>query len=176
MTTNFRYYDPVRNWKRIQPHLKRFEPILVRDFNRFTYGRWGQSFEAGMVPRQFESCDWDIDHRGREPRYWQYVKHAACHWLVNHSLELAQAVMPASEWRILSSELHSTVYDGHGMLFDFNFCALGIEPEEAYLMSRNEGKGRILKPGKHLRCYYAGHWSNDAEKRKRLSQGEHLKV
>jgi len=159
MTTKFRYYDPVRNWNRIQPHLKRVEPILVRDFNRFTYGRWRQRFEAGMVPRQFESCDWDVGHRGRQPRYWQYVKHSACHWLVNHNLELAQLVVPDAEWRILTSDLHSTVYDGHGLLFDFNFCALGITPQEAYRMAR-EG-GEILKPGEHLTLHYAEHYSVD---------------
>ena len=26
--------------------------------------------------REFESCDWEIGHRG--PRYWRYVKHGAC--------------------------------------------------------------------------------------------------
>jgi hypothetical protein len=50
------------------------------------------------------------------------------------------------------------------MLFDFNFCALGIAPEEAYSMARNAGKGRILKPGKHLMAYYAEHWSNERRK------------
>ena len=146
MTTKFRYYDPIRNWRRIQPHLKRVEPILVRDFNRYTYGRWSEPFEAGMVPDQFESCDWSLEHRGRRPRYWQYVKHAASHWLVNHNLELAKAVVPNSEWRILSSELHSTVYNDRGLLFDLNFCAFGIAAQQAYSQARNDGKGEILKP------------------------------
>ena len=159
MTIKFRYYDPMRNWNRIQPHLKRLEPILVRDFNRYTYGRWREPFKAGMVPFQFESCDWHLQHRGRTPRFWQYVKHAACHWLVNHNLELAKAVVPNSEWRILSSELHSTVYNDRGLLFDLNFCALGIAPQQAYSLARNGGKGEILKPGEHLTVHYAQHYS-----------------
>jgi hypothetical protein len=110
-----------------------------------------------MVPHEFESCDWWTEHRGPIPSYWQYVKHAACHWLVNHNLELAKAVVPDSEWRILTSELHSTVYNGHGVLFDFNFCALGISPEEAYRMARDGGNGKILKPGEHLTVHYAEH-------------------
>ena len=164
MTKKFRYYyyDPIRNWNRIRPHLKHVEPILVRDFNRFTYGRWRQRFKAGMPPFDFETCDWWCEHRGRMPRYWQYVKHAACHWLVNHNLELAKAVVPKSEWRILTSELHSTVYNGDGMLFDFNFCALGISPREAYRMARDAGKGKILKPGEHLTVHDAEHWRRDS--------------
>src|SRR4051812_16404523 len=161
MTKNFRYFDPVRNWNRIRPHLKGLEPILVRDFNRFTFGRWGQTFEAGMLPYEFETCDWRTQRRGRPPRYWQYVKHSACHWLVNHGLELAMAVVPDSEWRIVTSQLHSTVYDGHGMLFDFNFLALGASPEQAYRLARNAGKGRSLKPGKHLTVYFAQHCRAD---------------
>jgi hypothetical protein len=55
-----------------------------------------------------------------------YVKHAACHWLVNFALELAQHVEPNRAWRIITSQEHSTVWDGKDTLFDFNFLALGV--------------------------------------------------
>ena len=58
-----RYYDPIRNWRRIQPHLAKAESVLVRDFNKFTYGRWRQKFAAGMFPMS-SSCDWWCEHRG----------------------------------------------------------------------------------------------------------------
>lgn len=160
----YSYYDPVRNWRRIEQHLSAVEPVLVHDFNRFTWGTWRRKFEAGMYPDQFESCDWRIDRRGRWPRYWKYVKHAACHWLVNHNLELAQAVQPDFEWRILTSVRHSTVYNGHGMLFDLNFCALQISPRDAYRLARNGGRGKILKPGQHLIVHYAEHWRREKER------------
>jgi hypothetical protein len=145
---SLRYYDPVKNWRRIRPHLPDVEHILVRDFNKYTYGLWGEDFKPGHLPREFEDYDWDIRRRGRRPPYWGYVKHAACHWLVNHNLELAQRVRPQDQWRILTSPAHSTVYNGHQLLFDLNFCALRISPREAFELARKDGD--VLAPGEHL--------------------------
>jgi hypothetical protein len=87
------FYDAIKNWRRIKPHLAdpEFNRILVEDFNKYTYGRWRKRFpaEGRPYPRSFESCDWDWGHRGRQPSYWRYVKHAACHWLVNSNLRLS---------------------------------------------------------------------------------------
>lgn len=155
------YYDVQRHWRRIRAHL--VNPVvadtLVRDFNKFTFGRWGHEFLPGMVPHEFESCDWWVDHRGRKPAYWQYVKHAACHWLVNFNLELAQASLPDRVWRIISSSDHSTVWDGDVTLFDPNFLALGVSPAECYRKARH--KGQILKPGDHLAVHFADHYNVD---------------
>jgi hypothetical protein len=151
------YFDPIKNWRRIKPHLAEVEPVLVRDFSKFTWGRWREKFTATHTPHEFESCDWWMEHRGRMPSYWQYVKHAACHWLVNFNLELAQLTLPKETWRIISSQAHSTVYNGEGMLVDFNFCALGIPAKDAYRLARTDGE--ILKPGKHIKVHYAEHFS-----------------
>src|SRR3954465_6489025 len=107
-----RYYPLQRNWTRkIVPHLgnARLRAVLVRDFNKFTYGRWRSTFKPGELPAAYESCDWFDSHRGRPPRYWSYVKHSACHWTVNCALELAQLAEPKRPWRIITSQLHSTV-------------------------------------------------------------------
>jgi hypothetical protein len=66
-----KYYDLKRNWYRVKPHLenKELNDILVRDFNKFTFGRWGRKFTYGDLPCEFESCDWDIDHRGKRPAF-----------------------------------------------------------------------------------------------------------
>jgi len=153
------YYDLQRNWRRIRPHLTdpTVASVLVRDFNKFTFGRWEHEFLPGMVPHEFETCDWWCSHRGRLPAYWQYVKHAACHWLVNFNLELAQASVRGREWRIVSSRNHSTVWDGDVTLFDPNFQALKVAPAECYAMAR----GRVLKPGQHLTVNFAAHYSAD---------------
>lgn len=155
------YYDVMRHWRRVRPHLA--DPIvanvLVFDFNLYTYGRWKQPFEPGMVPHEFESCDWWLSHRGRKPAFWQYVKHAACHWLVNFNLELAKASVSDRVWRVITSDRHSTVWDGEQTLFDMNFLALGVAPAEAYRMARRNGE--ILKPGEHLDLGFAEHYSID---------------
>lgn len=136
-----RYYDLKRHWtRRIEPHLAdaKLNDVLVRDFNLFTYGRWRQPFAYGQFPREFESCDWCWDHRGPEPRFWRYVKHPACHWLVNFNLRLAQLVEPGREWRILTSDKHSTVWDGDRTLFDLNFLALGVPPDECFRLANGK--------------------------------------
>ena len=87
--------------------------------------------------------------RGPNPAYWRYVKHAACHWLVNFNLRLAEQVEPKRTWRIVSSDAHSTVWDGELTLFDFNFHALCIEPEAAFRLA-SEG-GQVLKPSREIK-------------------------
>jgi hypothetical protein len=89
------------------------------------------------------------------PRFWQYVKHSACHWLVNFNLELAMQVEPNRMWRILTSEEHSTVWDGNITLFDMNFLALGVTPKEAFNIANEEH----LPPGQHVEVHFAEHYS-----------------
>jgi hypothetical protein len=72
------YYPIQKNWsRRIKPHLtnKRVQATLVRDFNKYTYGRWRQRFLPGMRPTEFESCDWRVTRGGRQPEYFDFVKH-----------------------------------------------------------------------------------------------------
>lgn len=158
--TNYRYYDLPRHWTRkIEPHLgdKKLNDILVRDFNKYTTGISKRQFARGQYPYQFESCDWNIFHRGPHPRYWRYVKHAACHWLVNFNLRLAQLVEPDRPWRIVTSEKHSTVWDGSRTIFEFNFLAFGTPADECFALAN----GLHLLVGKQLRVYMAEHWSVD---------------
>lgn len=152
-----KYFPIQKKWAKIKPFIndKEVQKVLVRDFNKFTYGRWHQEFKAGMKPTEFESCDWrcNTGKRGRQPEYWDYVKHAACHWLVNFNLKLAMLVEPTKQWRIVTSDNHSTVWDGEDTLFDFNFSALGVDVNEAWTLADQDG--RHLKPGKQMRVYYS---------------------
>lgn len=154
-----RYYDlKGSNWTRVvAPHLQdeEVQRVLARDFHKFTMGRWNERFEKGMVPRDFESCDWDI--WCRRCRFHDYVKHAACHWIVNFALALARAVSPRRRWRIITTQAHSTVWDGQFTLFDFNFYAFGIPAMETF----QTAYGRELPVGRYLRVYYAEHFSRD---------------
>jgi hypothetical protein len=47
-----KYYDLKKNWRRVRPHLadKKLNNILVKDFNKFTFGRWRQEFTHGRIP------------------------------------------------------------------------------------------------------------------------------
>lgn len=152
-----KYYLIQKKWPKIKAVINRMDiqSVLVKDFNKYTYGRWHQQFKHGMKPTEFESCDWrcNTGKRGRQPEFWGYVKHAACHWVVNFNLKLAMAVEPDREWRIVTSDSHSTVWDGKDTLFDMNFLALGIDVNETWALADQDGKH--LKPGKMMRVYYA---------------------
>ena len=148
-----RYYDVTRHWtRRIESHLQdeTLNNILVADFNDYTQSRWGKVFYPGMYPEDIESCDWRLNHRGRTPRFWRYVKHGACHWIVNFCMRLATLVEPTRNWRILTSDEHSTVWDGKNTLFEFNYLALGISAEECFASANAEE----LLPGEYLVCDY----------------------
>jgi hypothetical protein len=153
------YYDLKKNWRKVKKHLndKKLNHLLVRDMNKFSYGRWHTPFKPGMLPEDIESCDWRFDHRGRQPAYWRYVKHSACHWIVNFTLRLAQLTLPNEEWHIVKSDKHSTVWNGKELLFDFNFQALGIEANECFEMAHTNGK--VLPVGKYARCYTLPHYT-----------------
>jgi hypothetical protein len=148
-----RYYDLKRNWtRRITPYLadKDLNEILTRDFNLYRMGRWARPFTHGMLPAQIENCDWRCGHQGRYPRFWSYVKQGACHWIVNFALRLACLAEPAKDWRIVTSDSHSTVWDGEQTLFEFNYQAFGVPPGVCWTDAST--KGQVLKPGHQEPC------------------------
>jgi len=156
-----KYYDLQRNWPKVRPHLRNRElnDILVRDFNKFTWGRWRQKFRPGQFPQEFESCFWWLDdpRPGRKPAFWRYTKHSACHWLVNFNLRLAMLVRPKRKWHIITSDEHSTVWDGEDTLFEFNYLAMGIPAMECF----NRAFDGQLAPGELLMVYYARHYKKE---------------
>lgn len=160
-----KYYPISKKWSKIKKHLdnKEFNDILVSDFNKFTYGRWKQVFKHGMFPFDFESCDWHCEKKGRRPEFWKYVKHAAAFWLVNSNLKLAMLTESTKDWQIVVSEKHATVWDGEETLFDMNFTALGVDPDECFELAYTDGE--LLEIGKPMEVYFAEHYSVDQKRR-----------
>ena len=66
---------------------------------------------------------------------------------------------PLRPWRIITSPEHATVWDGDATLFDFNFQAMGITPDECFKLANK----RVLKPGKHQEVHFAAHWIEECE-------------
>ena len=158
------YYDVQKNWRKIRPFLEdeEFLDLLIEDFDRYTWGRIKEHFEYGMMPHDFESCDWWLDHRGRRPAFWDYVKHAASHWLVNKDLRLAMLVEPKRPWRIITSEEHSTVWDGGDLIFSMNFQALGVDVKEGFDMANKFE----FEPGEYMEVGEPLHYSEAYPKAK----------
>ena len=148
----FRYYDLKKNWRKVRPHLS--DPlanyILVNDFNKFTRGKWRKPFLHGQYPADFDCDCWqdELDDERPSPRYayMNYVAHGACHWLANFALRLAMLTEPSREWRVISSEYHSTVWDGRNTLFEFNWQAFGTPPADCFQAAFD----RELPPGKYM--------------------------
>src|SRR5215831_19037268 len=61
--------------------------------------------------------------------------------------------LPKKPWRIITSVKHSTVWDGDDTLFDFNFQAMGIPPDECF----QDANKKMKKPGQHIVCHFAQH-------------------
>lgn len=158
-----KYYDVQKNWRKIKPFLndEEFQSILVEDFNKFTFGHWGRKFERGMMPFEFESCDWWLDHRGRRPAFWNYVKHAASYWLCNKDLRLAMLVEPKHKWRIIAGD-HYTVWNGKNLIFSMNFQALGVDAQEGFDMADEYE----LEPGEYMEVELALHCTDSRPKAK----------
>ncbi len=101
------YYPIQKKWKKIKALINtpEVQAVMIRDMHKYTHGRWSLPFTYGMKPTDVESCDWRYSEpkRGRQPEYWDYVKHAACHWLVNFNLKLAELMEPKRKWRIITS-------------------------------------------------------------------------
>src|SRR5262249_38175258 len=78
-------------------------------------------------------------------------------WWSISNLELAQLVLPKKPWRIISSVKRSTVWDGDDTLFDFNFQAMGIPPDECF----QDANKKMKKPGQHIVCHFAQHYTKE---------------
>ena len=156
-TAKFRYYDLKKNWRKVKRHLSDpvLNDILVEDFNKLTLGRWNEPFSEDQYPANFEDYEWWLN-RFDDPKfkfcpYMRYVKHAASHWLVNFALRLAMLVEPNREWRIITSDHHNTVWDGHDTLFDFNWQAFGVPAEECFCSAHDQ----VLRPGEFIKTAFA---------------------
>ncbi len=162
------YFPIQKHWRKLKPIFESREARSIWWPNMLEYleqrahqngynHRLTPEYRARLhLPRDFDSCDWRYnceDRKGRQPRFWDYACHSACHWIVDLCLYVASTAYPDVPWRIVSSSKHSTVWNGdtnNPVLFDVNFLAIGVTPKEALKLAK---RGRELKPGKVLRWW-----------------------
>jgi hypothetical protein len=153
------YYPVQQRWRRLRPI---YESWMARSIwlpEMFAYQAtrmedYGVSYAYPEVtpalrPADWESMDWRYGsgRRGPEPGYWQYVCAGACHWLCSVNLFVAERAEPKRPWRIVTSDKHSTVWDGDQTLWDLNFLALGIAPELCWKDAAEHHTAVHLEPG-----------------------------
>lgn len=139
MRKKMRYVDVQKNWRKIGPFARsdKARKIWMKDMKEYEQMR-GWVSRARELPCDYDSCDWRYNRGpGRKPGFWDYVCHGACHWVVNLNLFLAISFDSTVPWRILTSDHHSTVWDGEKRLFDMNFLALEINPNEGFKMAND---------------------------------------
>lgn len=131
-----KYYDLKKRWSYIKPHLKNKKVIkaLTQDVSDYMLSVRGykHGLDKGDYPFHYESSDWYVDKKGKLPEYIKYTMSGACHYLVRFNLKLARLVEPDKNWRIISSETHSTVWDGEETIFEFNYYAYGVPAIKAF--------------------------------------------
>ena len=110
--------------------------------------------DDSFFPRNLESSAWDHRKRGRKPLFWKYIKHSACHFIVNTILEFAIRVDSKIEWCIITSSKHSAVWDGDATIMDFNYFGMGVPVETAWESLHCEGH-YVLPPGVHVKLGYS---------------------
>ncbi len=109
-------------------------------------------------PHHFDSTDWRFTRQkpGPMPHYWRWVCHSACHYLTRLSMHVATTVWPKKPWRIVTSQLHSTLWDGDQNLYDPNFLALQVPADEAWELATNQPDSIELEPGETFDYDYTG--------------------
>lgn len=168
-TSRLTYFPIQKHWRKLGPIFRSKEAKAVWEPNMIEFDeqrandrgcKSSRKSKWERLPMHYDSCDWRFcadGQRGPRPRYWDYVCHRACHWLVDLCLYVAMTAYPKVSWRIVSYDRdgngnsHSTVWNGdceNPVLFDANFMALGVRAKDAW---KTASKGRMLKPGKWLR-------------------------
>ena len=164
------YVDIQKHWRKIKPHaesktatqiwkrdLEKYHTAFVvygpeldfKDFNEDWFDEVNRPFNP-TFPADVDSCDWRCDRKGKEPAFWKHVVHGKCHWMVNFNLYCAQKSFPKSQWRIITAEEHSCVWDGEDNLFDMNFLALLPDITEHPFYDGLPGNAEVLPIGEEL--------------------------
>lgn len=156
------YFPIQKRWRRVGPIYRSDEAREVWLWEMVAFDE-ARCEERGLdfklpneeeidFPRYFDSCDWRFcrDKPGPTPEFWNYACHSACHWTANLSLFVAQKAEPKRPWRLVSSNAHTTCWDGSEMLWDTNFMALGVPPNEAWELANDQPDSKHLEVGKFM--------------------------
>jgi hypothetical protein len=137
---DFKYFTIGKHWtNKIKPVIEstNAQKILHHDFKKYIKSkqhdlnneykssgsnkRVNWNFTKNCTPWDWDSVDWRLFRFGRPPAFDAYVCHGACHWIVNTLLYTANIAFPKKQWRIVTSDQHSTVWDGQYTFFDMNY-------------------------------------------------------
>lgn len=151
------YYDIQKNWRKLKPWFEEAYIIEtayeeMEEYNWAKSDDWGftynpKPFDYSIRPSDYDGMDWRCDKPGRKPKYWDWACAGACHWVNNIGMLVAKFALPKHDWRIVTSNKHTTVWDGKDTLFDLNFLALGVSVERCWELASQQEDSEILPVG-----------------------------
>jgi len=169
---DFKYFAIGKHWtNKIKPVIEstNAQKILHYDFKKYIKSkqhnlnnkykasgsnkRVNWNFTKNCTPRDWDSVDWRLFRFGRPPAYDAYVCHGACHWIVNTLLYTATKAFPKTQWQIVTSDEHSTVWDGNCPFFDLNYLALKVTVQDCFESTFIADGLSILPVGQYLYCH-----------------------
>lgn len=156
------FYPLQKRWRKVGPIYRsrmaaaiwhpNMEAYAAHRAAEYGYDNRLTPWTPELTPSHYDSCSWrwDCERRGPQPGYWAFTCAAACHWLVDLHLWVAQRAEPSRSWHVVTSDLHSTVWDGEETIWDANFMAMGVSATDAIDMANGEPESRILPAGEML--------------------------
>jgi len=157
---DIRFYDIQANWRRLR-HLfyskynlyelySEMEAFAKSRSEEHGYEYKPKEFTLDLRPVFYDSCDWRwmTNKRGRKPAFWDFACHSACHWVNAWAMAcICSEMYTEGRWRIVKSDKHTTIWDGDKTLFDINFLALGISPEETWELAACQPESEVWTEG-----------------------------
>ena len=169
---DFKYFAIGKHWtNKIKPVFESqyAQKILHHDFKKYAkvkqsdanrhYKAMGLdknvtfSFKKKDMPCDLDGGGWRYYRIGRPPAFDSYVCKGACHWVANALLYTATKAFPKTQWQIITSDEHSTVWDGDCTFFDLNYFAMKIPPAVCFESTFSADGLAILPVGQFLRCH-----------------------
>lgn len=152
---HIRFYDIGTQWNKLRPIFRAPETRDVWFYEMCLWYHYPMCSESLLetfdtihqdkrYPRCFTDCEWR-KAQGEEPEWFNWACENACHYLVSLNLFVAQTIAPKRKWRIVSSDLHSTVWDGETTLFDINAYCFKEDIVETWELATAENTQ--LEPG-----------------------------
>lgn len=157
------FYPIQKRWRRLRPLFE--QPYIIElmhsEMECFAearaedhgYEHQPRPFSLDLRPANYDSLDWrrSPGRPGPQPGYWAWACAGACHWLASHNLFVIRDLEPERPWQIATSDKHSTVVDlERKLLFDPNFMAMGLTPEECWKEGVGWHNSEILPLGVYI--------------------------
>ena len=112
----YEYYDLQKKWRKVRPHINHpeLQAVLVKDFNKYTWGRWRQN---SAFERLFAFLVLGL---GRRQLLWfEVTRHPTAEWL-------ARQITEAFPWASAPAYLVRDNDRAYGHAFRSRVRAMGI--------------------------------------------------